>query len=197
MSRARYNAPGFHLNPISLPRIHSMFRIAFLVLTAGVAVSVATSAQALDMPKRKSGLWELKTTTSNSSTPRTMQMCVDEQTDDILQNFGAGMGKKTCSKNDLRKEGNQYIGESVCSFGGSTATSRSVFTGDFTTDYRGETKSTYNPPMMGMSEASTLIEAKWTGPCKPGQKAGDVIMADMPAGMPSINLKDLHKMFKE
>jgi hypothetical protein len=118
MSRARYNAPGFHLNPISLPRIHSMFRIAFLVLTAGVAVSVATSAQALDMPKRKSGLWELKTTTSNSSAPRTMQMCVDEQTDDICRISGRAW-QEDVQQNDLRKEGNQYIGESVCSFGGS------------------------------------------------------------------------------
>lgn len=174
-----------------------MFRIAGLLLTAGVALSVATAAQALDMPKRKSGLWELKTMTSNSPAPRTMQMCVDEQSDDILQNFGAGMGKKMCSKNDMRKEGNQYIGESVCTFGGSTATTRSVFSGDFTTAYRGESKSTYNPPMMGMADATTQIEAKWTGPCKPGQKPGDIVMPDMPAGMPAINLQDLHKMFKQ
>lgn len=174
-----------------------MNRIVSIAIIGTLGLSVAGGAQALDMPKRKSGLWELKTNTSNSSKPNTMHMCVDEQTDDMLTNMGSGMGKKMCSKNELRKEGNKYIAESVCSFGSSTATTHSVFTGDFTTAYRGESKSTYQPPMMGMSEATTEIEAKWTGPCKPGQKPGDVIMADMPAGMPALNLKDLHKMFKE
>jgi hypothetical protein len=174
-----------------------MFRITSIVATAAIGLSAATVAQALDMPKRKSGLWELKTMTSNSPAPRTMQMCIDEQTDDLMQNFGAGMGKKMCSKNEMRKEGAKYVAESVCSFGTSTATTRSEFSGDFTTAYRGESKSTYNPPLMGMTDATTQIEAKWTGPCKPGQKPGDVIMADMPAGMPAINLQDLHKMFKQ
>jgi hypothetical protein len=173
-----------------------MVRIASLILSAGAALALAAGAQALDLPKRKSGLWELKTLTSNSPAPRTMQMCVDEQTDDLMQNFGAGMGKKMCSKNELRKEGGKYVSESVCTFGTTTATTRSEFSGDFTTAYRGVSKSTYNPPMMGMTDATTEIEAKWTGPCKPGQKPGDIVMPDMPAGMPAINLQDLHKMFK-
>ena len=51
-----------------------------------------------------------------------------------------------------------------------------MFSGD--TAYRMDMLSTYNPPMMGMKEARTTVEAKWLGACKPGQKPGDVTMAN-------------------
>lgn len=41
-----------------------------------------------------------------------------------------------------------------------------------------EMKSSYSPPLGGRSEANTLIETKWVGPCKPGQKPGDMVMGN-------------------
>jgi len=40
-----------------------------------------------------------------------------------------------------------------------------------------------------MKESSSVIEAKWLGPCKAGQKPGDIVMP----GMPNINMDAMRK----
>lgn len=40
----------------------------------------------------------------------------------------------------------------------------------------------YRPPLEGMSEVTMTMNARWIGPCKPGQKPGDVDIPGMPAG---------------
>jgi hypothetical protein len=71
----------------------------------------------------------------------------------------------------------------------STATTRAVFTGQFDSAYKADIKSTYEPPMSGMKESSSVIEAKWLGPCKAGRKSGDIVMP----GMPNINMDAMRK----
>jgi len=68
--------------------------------------------------------------------------------------------------------------DSVCKIGSTTATSHAVMSGDFSSAYRMESKSTYSPPLMGRAEGSAVIEAKWIGPCKAGQKPGEMIMSN-------------------
>ncbi len=149
-----------------------------------VALTVPSLVQAADMPKRKPGLWEIKMTSASerSGGPMVTQQCIDAKTDDLMQQRAQGMGKLECSKNTVRKEGGKTIAESVCKFGDTTATTRAVFSGDFSSNYRGDIHSTYSPPMMGMKEARSTVEAKWLGACKAGQKPGDVIMPGMPGG---------------
>jgi hypothetical protein len=72
---------------------------------------------------------------------------------------------------------------------GTTTTTRGVFTGQFDSSYKGDIKSTYEPPLHGMKESASMIEAKWVGACKPGQKPGDISMP----GMPNINMNDMMK----
>ncbi len=116
-----------------------------------------------------------------------MQMCIDEKTDNAVQQQAQGMTKQSCSKQEIKKSGNQIIVDSVCKFGETTATTHSVFTGSFDTAYKVETKSTYDPPMMGtMKEGSAVIEAKWLGACKPDMRPGDMILGN---GM-RINMND-------
>jgi hypothetical protein len=98
------------------------------------------------------------------------------------------MDKMSCSKNEVRKEGDKIVTDSVCKVGGSTATTHAVFTGKFDSAYKADIKSTYEPPMHGMRESSSMIEAKWLGACLAGQKPGDVIM---PGGM--ANMEELMK----
>ncbi|HEY7219560.1 MAG TPA: hypothetical protein VH985_14340, partial [Candidatus Binatia bacterium] len=64
-----------------------------------------------------------------------------------------------------------------------------VFTGRFDSSYKADIKSSYEPPMAGMKESSSMIEAKWLGPCKAGQKPGDIVMP----GMPNINIDEMKK----
>jgi hypothetical protein len=81
----------------------------------------------------------------------------------------------TCSKTTFHKEGSNWVVESVCQVESSTATTRAVFTGSFDSSYRVESKSTYAPPLMGIKEGTTVMDAKWLGPCTPGQAPGDII----------------------
>lgn len=162
---------------------HSLL-IAALLFTANVALAATP-----DMPRRKSGLWEITVSSGGAKGGQTMQQCIDEKTDDMMKNNMAGTEKQSCSKNEFRREGAKLVTESVCKMSGTTATTRGVFTGQFDSAYKADIKSTYEPPLHGMKESSSTIDAKWLGACKPGQKPGDMSMP----GMPNININDMMK----
>jgi hypothetical protein len=159
--------------------------VIFLVLSIGYGVAAAAAA---DAPQRKSGLWEMKMSGGQMPGGMTVQQCVDQKSDDISK---MQEPKSNCTKNVVRREGDKIVAESVCKMEGTTATTRTVFSGKFDSAYKGDIKSTYDPPLHGMREASSTIEAKWLGQCRAGQKPGDVIMPGMPAGMP--NMEELMK----
>ena len=157
-------------------------KIRLSSLAACIAAgAVACPAFALDFPSRKPGLWEIQTGDGTGKGPgagHTVQQCIDAASDKALRDMGQGMGKDTCSKQELRNEGGKLVIDSVCKIGSTTATSHAVMSGDFSSAYRMESKSTYSPPLMGRAEGSAVIEAKWIGPCKAGQKPGDMIMSN-------------------
>jgi hypothetical protein len=158
-----------------------------LRLVAIVALATAIPALSADLPRRKSGLWEISTATGQGQSVAAT-MCVDQKADDLSRQLaGAGV---TCSKQDVRRESaTRYVFDSVCQFGESTATSRAVFTGSFDSQYDVEITAKYAPPMMGMSEGRSTIRSRWLGPCKAGQKPGDLMM---PNGT-TINVLDMPK----
>jgi len=146
------------------------------------AAAASASAASFDPPKRKSGLWEMKISNSQMPAGQVMQQCVDQKTDDLIRS--QTRQELSCSKNEMHREGDKIISDSVCQAEGSTVTSHAVFSGRFDSNYKGNIKTTYNPPMHGMRESSSVIEARWLGACLAGQKPGDVIMPGMPQGMP-------------
>ena len=141
------------------------------------------------MPVRKPGLWEIKMQVSSMPQPMVTQQCIDEKTDDLMQQRGEAQSKQKCSKNTMRREGDKVIVESVCKFDSTTASTTAIFSGDFSHSYRGEINTSYAPPIQGMKSSRQTVEAKWLGACKPGQKPGDVIMP----GMGSMNINDMMK----
>ena len=151
-------------------------------------IGMVGGAWALDLPKRKSGLWDIRISRA-SSQPRTIQMCIDQKTDNMAQQMGESVARQACSKQQIRREGNKILGDSVCKIGETTATSHTVFSGEFDRAYHGEIRTKYSPALMGKSESVTLIDAKWTGPCRPDQKPGDMIM---PNGM-KINIHEMQE----
>ncbi len=161
----------------------------YLSLLVALLLASPVAAASLDAPKRKSGLWEIKMTGGQTKGMPAMQQCVDEKSDDLMMKDMSAAQKTQCSKNDMRKEGDKIVVESVCKMETSTATTRAVFTGRFDSAYKADIKSTYEPPLKGMKEASSVIEAKWLGPCKAGQKPGDISMP----GMPNINMDEMRK----
>ena len=163
-------------------------RLAWIAVLA--ALGVCAQAHAFDFPKRKSGLWEIETTSSaRPGAAQKAQMCIDQKADDALNQMGTTMTKDMCSKRDLRREGDAIVSDSVCKFGGTTATTHSVVTGKFDSAYQVETRSSYDPPMSGVKDGSAVIRARWVGPCKADQKPGDMIL---PNGM-KFNVNDRPK----
>jgi len=161
----------------------------YFVLFAALLVASPVAAASSDAPKRKSGLWEIKMSGGQTKGMPAMQQCVDEKTDDMMKKEMGGSQKTQCSKNEVRKEGDKFLAESVCKVENSTAKTRAVFTGRFDSAYKADIKTSYEPPLNGMKESSSAVEAKWLGPCKAGQKPGDISMP----GMPNINMDEMRK----
>ncbi len=148
-------------------------------------VAALPSADAADMPLRKSGLWEIRTETRAGGQPMpgpmTMQVCIEQSKDDITADPNdVRQLKQRCSKMDVKRSGNAVTVDSVCTHEGRSVTSHTTITGNMTTDYRMESSARFTPAMHGMSTMDSTMTGKWIGPCKPGQKHGAVTMSGMP-----------------
>jgi hypothetical protein len=143
---------------------------------------MCATAIAADMPQRKSGLWEITIQQGKSSMPpMTMQTCVDQRKDDMTAN-PLENARKHCPKIDIRRGSGKVVVDTVCTFDRHTAIGHSEITGNLNSEYRMENTTRFDPPMAGMASMSSVISGKWLGPCKPGQKPGEVIMNGMPGG---------------
>lgn len=146
-------------------------------LIGGAFLLAAANASAIDFPTMKPGLWESSMSREGAQQKMSgTKMCMDAAVQKEMMDMGMGTMKTMCSKNDIRREGNRVYSNAECKFGESTMKSTSVttFTGD--TAYHTEVKSTYDPPMQGMPSGNTVIDAKWTGACPAGMRAGDVVL---------------------
>jgi hypothetical protein len=161
-------------------------------LAALTLLSWLPAASAVELPTRKSGLWELKMLREGSPTPEmTMQQCTDETTDKQMTANFSPMAKQNCSKNDTEQTATGYVTDSVCSFGGSTLTSHSEITGDFNSAYAVKVTSHSDKPPAGVPGDSTVtLQAKWLGDCGKDQRPGDIVM---PGGF-RLNIKDMEKV---
>jgi hypothetical protein len=173
----------FPIFPIASHRV----RIASALAISCFGLAGA-SAFADELPVLKSGLWELSRSTSQQpETKRMTTMCLDESVQAEMREFGLGIAKELCSKNDRRVEGNRLTIDAVCKLGVTTMTAHSVMTFSGNTAYHTEGSATYDPPMLNMSEANSSIDAKWVGECQAGQQPGDIMLE---SGQ-TINIKSM------
>ncbi len=134
------------------------------ILLAAMVGIAAGGAHAFDAPKRKPGLWQIDNRMSNMPAGMgPIKQCIDEKTDNFYQQLGE-VQKDKCPVMDMKNAGDKIA----------------VFSGKFDSDYRGDIRIKYDPPVQGMAEASMSITAKWVGPCQAGQQPGDMIL---PNGM--------------
>ena len=162
---------------------------ASLIVCGLAAACLAGSALAADMPKRKSGLWEISTRMEGMPSMGPMQQCIDQNTDDLMQQQSK-KNKPDCSVMEIKPQGNKVTIHSICKLEGTTATTDAVFIGTFDVAYKGDIFNRFNPPLHGMSESKMSFDAKWLGACKPGQKPGDVVM-------PNMNTVNMNEMMKD
>jgi hypothetical protein len=154
-----------------------------LVLILAFAATCAAPAAALDMPSRKAGLWEIKMTFEGRNLPpQTAEHCIDAATDKQMMSIGGNMRQDVCSKQDVKHVGSTIVIDSVCKIGNGTATSHAEVSGDFNSAYtvKVASKTEGGPSIPGRppgGASNMTIAAKWLGPCKAGQKPGDIVMA--------------------
>jgi uncharacterized protein DUF3617 len=166
------------------------------VSLASLTMLASVPADALDLPARKVGLWEVKMAFEGRNLPsQVVQQCIDAATDKMMGAFGSNLSQGMCSKQDVQKVGNTLVIDSVCEIAGMKTTSHGVVSGDFNSNYTVKMTSTRTggPAIPGMpadGKSDMTIEAKWISACKPDQKPGDMIMAD---GR-KINIIDMQNM---
>jgi hypothetical protein len=161
-------------------------RLAITVLLT--ALAVPSFAAADDYPKLKPGLWEMTRSTDDARQhPSTSTVCLDASVQKEMFDLGNGAMKGMCSKHDFRMAGGRATGDYVCDMGGSRMHSKSTMVMNGDTAYRTEIHTTYDPAFMGMTRLDTVLAARRLGPCKPGQRPGDMTMADGH----SFNIRDV------
>ena len=139
------------------------------LLSSGVLLFPVVSG-AFEMPQIKPGLWGISEQHSDDgaalTAPYSTQSCLTEADMESAKKTGEDMIKKSCSKNELRKEGGKWINSVVCKIGGQTVSTQTTaeFNGDIA--YRTGNIYTYAPPVDGHSRTRQVIDGKWLGPCK-------------------------------
>lgn len=161
-------------------------------LSLALLAAYTCSVNAAEPPKRKAGLWEIRTQMEGMPMTSSMQMCIDKNTDDLLKQERHEK-KPECSTMDFKSSGNRISLHAVCKIDKSTVTMDGTYTGSFDSSYKSSMTMKYNPPIEGMSTMKMNQEAKWLGACKPGQKPGDVIVQPMAGmgGAGSVNINEM------
>lgn len=181
---------GINLAVISFRKVQNIMRTIALLISA-LSLAFASMAQALDLPKRKSGLWEMTMVGDQTNgQPQTVTTCVEQKTDTGLASSFGGKTPKNCKQPTVKKAAGAITVTSFCKFTDSNVTTTAVLTGDFEKSYKIDRTSKFNPPNKGKKESKQTIEAKWLSACKAGQRPGDMIMPDGT----KINLSDIQKL---
>lgn len=143
------------------------FRIAFPL--ALVMLGAMASSNALELPTQKPGLWKI--TMTNAKMPggsRSFTMCQDAASIAASRASADAHIKNDCTgKGSLRKDGDNWIADSECTFSGMQVTSHSVTTMHGDDSFHTQVSST----MRGKTDVMTMDNVR-IGACKPGQKVG-------------------------
>ncbi len=165
--------------------------IPLLLIILATNVALVSPVQALDLPKRKSGLWEMTMIGEQTNgQPQTVTTCVEQKTDTGLTSSFGGKIPKNCKQPTLKKSAGTFVIISLCKFSDSNVTTVATLSGDTDSAYKIDRTSTYSPPNKGRKESKQSITAKWLSPCKADQRPGDMIMPDGT----KINISDIQKL---
>jgi hypothetical protein len=171
-----------------MPQCRFLTALTFVALASGLPQAATAAAE---YPVLKNGQWEIAMTgSSGGGAPRTSTLCLDASTQKNMLEMGAGMRKEMCSKMDTRRDGARFYTDAECKMGNSVIKSKAVMTMSGDTAYHTESSATYDPPLLkDLHESKSVIDGKYTGPCRDGMLPGDLITS---TGQ-KINLKDLQQ----
>ena len=157
-------------------------------LRPGASRPVRPEANSTAYPRRKVGLWEIRSNASDQHGLPPAHFCVGENTDNPgIQLDRAAGTKGSCTIGAFRRVGTNWTAETVCKDSRQTVISQSVASGDFLTEYRIDTLVFYSPPLpSGKREDREAVTGRYLGACKASQRAGDL---ELP-GMGTLNMND-------
>ena len=160
-----------------------------LIAATSILVLICTApAPAAELPSRKPGLWQVKTSIGSSNgAARVIQQCIDATTDQMMQSSAGPFAPAVCPGRDVQQSENSITIDSTCAIGGKPATAHAVVTGSFDSAYTMTVTS--QGPDIPDGKMIMTIAAKWLGPCAADQKPGDMIMSN---GM-KINVPEIEK----
>jgi hypothetical protein len=136
-----------------------------------------TPMRADELPSRKPGLWEVKTSIDNrNAPPLVIRQCIDATTDAMMMSIAGPYSQDVCSKRTVQKSVDSITIDSACTFAGKAATAHAVATGSFDSAY---TMTVTSQSEVAPGNTMTMrMEAKWLGPCAVDQKPGDMIFGN-------------------
>lgn len=173
-------------------------RLSSLLIPVALVATPVVAADGFDLPPRAPGAWEMKIQVDTAAMPpQIIKMCLDAETDKLLNKRFGGMASEMCSRQEQKKDGDTIILESDCRVGDMTTSSRTLVTGDFNSAYTMKTDvkmggsnapaGIKNTTPAGPTSQSTTISATRTGDCAADQKPGDI---DLGAGR-TMNVRDM------
>ncbi len=144
-------------------------------------------------PRLAPGLWEMKNTLpSLGGITQITEICMGPDGGDFTEQ--AARNSKDCPQKTFRNDGDRVIFDAVCKAEGSMVTVHGEFTGDFSSRYTADIRTTYDPPLQGVANMTLSQESRRIGDCAQGQKPGDMVMKSMGNVNVQQLLKNLQKM---
>ena len=146
--------------------------LTILSATVAFGLIASSAARADELPSRKAGLWEVKTSFGNNGRSLTVQQCVDAATDQMLQSSAGPFSAQLCRAREVKKSDGATTIDSHCTVGGKEGTAHAVVSGSFDSAYT----MTVTSEGGGLPSVKMTIEGKWLAACAAGQQPGDVTM---------------------
>ena len=98
------------VTPTISRKVQNLMRTIALLIISALSIAFASAAQALDLPKRKSGLWEMTMIGDQTNgQPQTVTTCVEQKTDTGLSSSFGDKIPKNCKQPTLKRSAGTYI----------------------------------------------------------------------------------------
>ena len=155
------------------------------VLVQGCTVMAVSAAE---LPARKPGMWEVKTSIEGSGAPaRVVRQCIDAATDQMLQSSAGPFSPAACLQRSVQRLPESVIIDSTCVVADKPATAHSVVTGSFDDAYTMTV--TAQSEVLPGGKMTMTMNGKWIDACPADQRSGDVVMSNGA----KINILDVQK----
>jgi hypothetical protein len=125
-----------------------------------ISANLALADTGAPLPVRKAGLWKI-TSISATHGMQFIDACIGPE-DSIAATTSPGQ----CTAPEVQIAGDQTIVNVVCTSAEGREKTSTLFTGDFSTWYRGIVKMSFDPPAAGRANLGITLDAKYVGSCR-------------------------------